>query len=116
MIRLRRHWRTALQTGSLLLLLAFLPTVGYAGHWGEFSDYAMGRTGNERPADPDHASHASHCHGVSSCSEQPQPVGVRVFPTVVELPLPSIIDHVFEDNTSIYTQFFLTPPTEPPRL
>jgi len=116
MTRLRRHWRAALQAGSLLLLLAFLPSTGYAGHWGEFTDYAMGRTGHERPADPDHASHASHCHGTASCSERPQPVGVRISPTVIELPLPSLTDQVVEDEISIVHEFFLTPPTEPPRL
>lgn len=116
MIRVRRQWRAALQAGSLLLLLAFLPTTGYVGHWGEFTDYVVGRAGHERPADPDHASHASHCHGTASCSEQPQPIGVRVFPTVIELPLPSLIDHVAEDDVSIYNEFFLAPPTEPPRL
>ena len=98
-----------------MLLLAFLPTAGYVGHWGEFSDYATGRAGHERPA-PDHASHAGHCHGVSSCSEQAQPVGVRVFPVVVELPLPSLIGHVAEEDVSVYTEFFIKPPTEPPRL
>ena len=116
MIRLRQRWRAALQAGSLLLLLAFLPTTLYIGHWGEFSDYTFGRSGNERPADPDHASHEVHCHGISSWSEQPQPGGVRIFPTVVELPQPSFIDRVVEGDVSIFSQFFLTPPTEPPRV
>ncbi len=116
MIRVRQRWRAALRAGSLVLFVAFLPTLAYVGHWGEFTDYAAGRTGNERPADPDHASHAGHCHGASSCSDQQQPVGERVFPTVVELPVPSFIDHVIEDDVSIYSEFFLTPPTEPPRL
>ncbi len=116
MIRLRQRWRAALQAGSLLLLLAFLPTTLYIGHWSEFTDYAAGRTGHERPTDPGHASHEAHCHGVSSCLDQQQPVGVRVYPTVIELPLPSLIDHVVDDEISIYREFFLTPPTEPPRL
>ncbi len=112
---LRQRWRAALQAGSLLLLLAFLPTTLYVGHWGQFTDYAIGRTGHER-THPDHVSHEAHCHGASSCSDQPQPVGVRVFPTVVELSVPSFIDHVIEDDVSIYSEFFLAPPTEPPRL
>ncbi len=113
MVRLRRRWRSALQAGSLLLLLAFLPTTLYVGHWGDLTDYTFSPTVSERTADN---GHASHCHGVSSCSEQPQPVGVRVFPTVVELSQPSLIDRAGEDHVFIYGEFFLTPPTEPPRL
>jgi len=112
--RLRRRWRAALQTGSLILLLAFLPTSAYVGHWGEFTDYAFGRTGHERSAGQ--TDHASHCHGVSSCSEQPQPIGVRVLPSVFKLPRPAFVSFAAQNDVYLYNEIFISPPTEPPRL
>lgn len=105
-----------LQSGSLILIIAFLPMAAYLGHWGQFTDYAFGRAGHERPADPDHASHEGHCHGTATCSDQAQLVGVRVFPTVVEVAKPSLVDFVVEDEVFLYREFVLAPPTEPPRL
>lgn len=115
MIRFRRRWRAALQAGSLLLLLAFLPTTIYVDHWGEMLDYALSQQSTERPH-PDHVSHQGHCHGVTSCSDQPQPVGVRISPTVVELPQPNLVSFVVEQDVSRTTEYFISPPTEPPRL
>ena len=99
-----------------VLLLAFLPTSLFVGHWGQFTDAAAGRVGHESPGDPDHATHAAHCHGVSSCTDQPQPVGVRVFPVVVEIAAPEFVAYAVESDAYLYTEFFSTPPTEPPRL
>ncbi len=105
----------ALQAGSLLLLLAFLPTTIYVDHWGQMVDYALNQQGMERPH-PDHVSHEAHCHGVTNCSDQPQPIGVRVSPTVVEMAQPDLVSFVVEQEVRRVTEFFITPPTEPPRL
>ena len=114
MTRLRRRWRAALQAGSLILLFAFLPTSAYVGHWGEFTDYAFNRTGHEQSTG--HTDHTSHCHGVSSCSEQPQPIGVRVLPSIVELPRPAFVSFASESDIYLYSEIFIAPPTEPPRF
>jgi len=115
MQQIRRRWRAALRSGSLILLIAFLPMSAYLGHWGEFTDYAFGRQGNERPADPDH-SHAGHCHGVSSCSDQQPPIVMRIIPSVVDVPKPAFIDHAVDGEAFVVGEIFIAPPTEPPQI
>ncbi len=115
-LRLRQRWHALLRAGSLVLILAFLPSVLYVGHWGQFTDVALGYTALEREADA-HTSHEAHCHlGQSSCSSQPAPVGVQAIGSVVELPKPALFDFATTETLQIVSEFIVSPPTEPPRL
>lgn len=117
-IGLRRRWFALLRKGSLVLLLAFLPSVLYLGHWGELIDSALDRTAVVRSAEAAGPSgHAAHCHaGPASCSDQPVPASVAVIASVVELPPIHLMAHESSSDALVFSEFILTPPTEPPRL
>ncbi len=117
-IGLRRRWFALLRKGSLVLLLAFLPSVLYLGHWGDLVDSALDRTAVERSAEAvDHSGHAAHCHaGPAACSDQPVPAAAAVIASVVELPPVHLLARESGDDALVFSEFILTPPTEPPRL
>lgn len=115
-LRLRQRWSGLLRVGPLVLLLAFLPSLLYVGHWGEFLDAAI--YGTSAPgAASEHTSHEAHCHaGPASCSEQPALSRVEVFPTVVDFPQLELAESRLEASATVLKEFFATIPTEPPRL
>ena len=118
-LRLRRRWYRLLRAGPLVLLLAFLPSLLYVDHWGEFLDPGRGGA-----ISPEHLAeslggngHAAHCHvGASTCSEQPAPASVQIFPALTELSEPEFPTVLLEDSVTAPEEFIVSPPTEPPRL
>lgn len=69
---------------SGLLLLAFIPSVAYVGHWEPrfdipLTDYYWGIPDfGQHSAHHDASSHGDHCHGDSTCSDQPTTAGASV--------------------------------------
>ncbi len=113
---LRREWRRLLGLGPLVLLLALLPSLLYAGHWAEFLDHALGREDAAEDAG-NVLEHARHCHfGPSACSEQPVPYRVQVVPGIVELAGPELPSIALEDSAKPLQEFVVATPTDPPRL
>ena len=104
-----------LQIGPLLLVLAFLPSLLYVGHWSELVNYAMGHPGVEEVTDIEE--HAGHCHiGPATCSEQPAPASVSVIPLLIDLPEPELQMTALEEIISILNEIVVAPAKEPPRL
>lgn len=109
-----RTWYRLLKVGPLFLVLALAPSLLYVDHWGE--------AGHE-PATSAHigaaetTSNQAHCHASpGSCSEQPAPAKVQVFPSVVELAQPKLHTTLLEDSEQTLEEVSVSPPTEPPRL
>ncbi|MEX0785689.1 MAG: hypothetical protein WD939_03540 [Dehalococcoidia bacterium] len=99
----------------MLLLLAFLPSFLYVGHWTDMVNVAFGQPGATEAAAS--SAHEAHCHfGQSTCSDQPVPAEVKVAPTVVEVPKLELTSDALEDSDTILIERFVAPPTEPPRL
>lgn len=79
-----RHARRGrVQLGALALLIAFLPTLTFAGHWDDvLADQRIERAPvsaltNRSSEQAEHAEHAQHCHmNLASCSAQPLPSGL----------------------------------------
>lgn len=70
----RRSARTPAQHAALLLLLAWLPTLSYLGHWDALrgAPSSHGAAHVEGPAGDD--AHAQHCHlDVEGCAEGSAP-------------------------------------------
>lgn len=112
-LQLRRRWRALLRAGPLVLLLAFLPSLLYVGHWSDLIGVALGQPG----AAEDVLSHAAHCHfGQSTCSDQPVPPEVRVAPAVVEVPKLELTTSALEESQTFLSEHYVAPPTEPPQL
>ena len=98
-----------LALGPLLLLLAFLPSVSYMGHWGQLID-PMSETEHEA------AEHAGHCHiGVATCSDQPLPPDLSVTPALVRFAEPVMTWLALESDQQRWRDHTVAPPTEPPR-
>lgn len=85
---------------TALLLLAFLPTLTFLGHWDEIfgpADAAPAPASALFDLTADQAEqieHSQHCHtDLASCSAQPMPAGVGLFATREALlgPLPSLV-------------------------
>lgn len=101
-----------------MLLLAFLPSLLYVGHWGEMVGVALGQPLTQHGVDgAKRVSHSAHCHfGQSTCSDQPAPLDAKVFPAAVELPKLELTARPVEDSDRSLAEVFLSPPTEPPQL
>ena len=73
---------------AALLLIAFLPTLSFVGHWGEIFG---GQRDPPVPASAmldlaaqraEQTEHSQHCHtDLASCSAQPMPSGLGLFAT-----------------------------------
>ncbi|OGO52449.1 MAG: hypothetical protein A2148_02735 [Chloroflexi bacterium RBG_16_68_14] len=100
-------------------MLAFLPSLLYVDHWGEFLNPGAGGA-----ISPEHLAerlregdHSAHCHvGASTCSEQPAPAGAQIFPALIELSEPDFPTVLLEDRVTTPEEFIVSPPAEPPRL
>ncbi len=101
------------------MLLAFLPSLLYVDHWGDFLNAGRGGA-----IPPDHVAerlrqggHFAHCHfGPATCSEQPVLTNMQAFPNLIELPEPEFPAIPLEDTVTTLEEFVVSPPTEPPRL
>jgi hypothetical protein len=111
------------------LLLAFLPTLTFLGHWGD----VFGGTGavdvilapvagptlvDVAAQQAEKAAHALHCHtDLGSCSGQPVPAGYGLFVTreTLILPLPFVLSALVFQAAHIIPAPAGTPPTPPPR-
>ncbi|MDP3766374.1 MAG: hypothetical protein Q8S13_00020, partial [Dehalococcoidia bacterium] len=112
-----RTWFRLLGAGPLVLLVAFLPSLVYVGHWGDYVDFALGRSrAVEEPTDAEHATHEAHCHvGPSTCADQPAFINGQVAASVVEMTVPHLSTTVLEDALVTLEGQTVAPLTEPPR-
>jgi hypothetical protein len=107
-------WFRAINVGPAVLLVALLPMLLYAGHWGDMIGAAFGSIAFEEEAS-EHSSHQSHCHGgQASCSEQPLPANANGLQTAVELPQPELPTTSHVEVQTPPTGVSVVPPTDPP--
>ena len=72
---------------AAVLLLAFLPSLSFAGHWDELAGQPRGETSAASLSDGSDAAterveHALHCHSaLASCSAEPLPAGLGFLAT-----------------------------------
>jgi hypothetical protein len=97
----------------VLLLLAFLPSVTYVGHWSTFIHAGMGHADTAADA----AAHAAHCHyGPANCSQQQiAAADTRGVAQVVEIAEPDLLQVRLAESPNVLEEFVSNTPTDPPR-
>jgi hypothetical protein len=116
---------------AALLMVAFLPTLTFLGHWNEiFFGSVLGSNQvyvapdvasllPNTPQDAEESEHAQHCHtNLSSCSEQPMPSGIGLLAMHDALlgPAPAVVQIRLVDNGPAVPQLAILPLTPPPRV
>jgi len=112
------------RAAALLLLLAFLPTLSFLGHWDEIVTSAqvvpapasvLIDAAAQRAAQADHA---RHCHtDLASCSAQPIAAGLGLFAsreTFLRPPRPQLAFDMAEQTRTLLGRT-LSPAPPPPR-
>jgi hypothetical protein len=132
-----RQQRTAMQRGifrriladqvgiAAVLLLAFVPTLTFLGHWDEIfgspdvvAPLPISAVYDLTAQQAEQAEHAMHCHtNLGSCSAQPMPAGVGLLLTQEALlgPPPQITREAPAAETAVRPAPALIPPSPPPR-
>ncbi len=65
----RLHPPATVQHAALILLLAWLPTLAYVGHWSDLAAPASTHAASHRSGSAPDGAHEQHCHsGFDSCS------------------------------------------------
>lgn len=102
--------------GALLLLLAWLPSLAYLGHWDALASPAEAHArAHQRGATPD-GTHAQHCHGgFDGCSgnEAPAPALTHNLEVGAASTVPTARTLVGDDRA--LDEHALTPSLPPPR-
>ena len=66
----RRSDPARVQRAALLILLAWLPTLAYVGHWDAFAGTAPIHRAAHAGGPAEDSSHSQHCHaGLDSCAD-----------------------------------------------
>lgn len=110
---------------ALVLLIAFVPTLSFLGHWDEIFGGLIARPVpaavllDAAAQRAEQAEHSRHCHTeLASCSAQPLPAGLGLLATRDTLLRPPLLKLVLgaTARASVLLGRAVSPPSPPPRL